>query len=413
VDDLSRYIRQAESSLSRQKSVRPSCQGVKELNDDERGLERLEHCTKWAQCVLWDASTVVADSQPVNPDHHESHISPAASDYQENSDKTHTVIEDWIPRLKDVEETIPLSESPITAPALDSQSPIAPLKDTMSEATLTILSSDSQTQFNEPPTLKTNFNQDSELFWIFVRKGDEKYKSKKYAEAERYYRGVLDRSRRLQIGFDKDDVITKLGIACFEQRKWDQAQSYFHMVPRGNDKMLERLIQTGNEKLDMHDREAACAHFERALAMSTDLSLQTRLDLHLNAGIAYFKQEQWTNAKKHFLAVADVKPDGVLDLRCFEAEYYLAKIHVQENDLDGAEQRCLVASNGQFIMLGTSHASWHESIALLVEIYTAKGDPVEADAYAALLPEGYRSVSFSFLRVRTTIANNNSSINGR
>jgi hypothetical protein len=64
-------------------------------------------------------------------------------------------------------------------------------------------------------------------------------------------------------------------------------------------------------------------------------------------------------------------------------------------------------------MLDKSHASWHESIALLVEIYTVKGDPVEADGYAALLPEGYRSVSFSLLKVRTRIANTNSSINGR
>jgi tetratricopeptide (TPR) repeat protein len=252
-----------------------------------------------------------------------------------------------------------------------------------------------------------------ELFWVFVRKGDEKYKSKKYVEAERYYHKVLDRWRKLQIVFDKDDVITKLGIACFEQRKWDQAQSYFNMVPSGNDIMLEKFIRTGNRKLAMHDREAACAHFERALAMPTNLPLQTRRDLHSKAGIAYFQQEEWTDAKKHFLAVADVETDGVLDLRCFEAEHYLAKIHVQENDLDGAEQRCLVASNGRWRILGKSHVSWHESIALLVEIYTAKGDHVEADGYAALLPEGYRSVSFSLLKFMTTIANTNSSIKGR
>lgn len=145
----------------------------------------------------------------------------------------------------------------------------------------------------------------------------------------------------------------------------------------------------------MHDREGACAHFERALAMSIALPLQTRRELHSKAGKAYFQQEKWTDAKKHFLAVADVEEDGVSDLRCFEAEHYLAKIHVQENDLDGAEKRCLAASNGRRRILGKSHTSWQESIALLVEIYTAKEDPVEADGYAALLPEGYRCVRFS------------------
>jgi hypothetical protein len=325
LDVLFRYIRQAESSLSRQKSIRSSCHGGKELNDDESGLERLENCTKWAQCVFTSASTVVADSRSVKPGIHESCMSAAASNYEGISDNIRTGIEDWIPILKDVEETIPLSEWPIAASAWVSQSPIASLKDAMSETTSTIPSSDSQTQTEEPPTSETNSNQDLELFWVFVRKGDEKYKSKKYAEAERYYHKVLDRSRKLQIVFDKDDVITKLGIACFEQRKWDQAQSYFSMVPSGNDIMLEKFIQTGNRKLGMHDREAACAHFERALVMWTDSPLQTRRHLHSKAGIAYFHQEEWTDAKKHLLAVADVETDGVLDLRCFEAEHYLAK----------------------------------------------------------------------------------------
>lgn len=85
-----------------------------------------------------------------------------------------------------------------------------------------------------------------ELFWVFVRKADEKYKSKKYAEAERYYHKVLDRSRTLQVAFDKNDVIVKLGMVCFEQRRWDQAQSYFNTVPSGNDLLLDKFIQTGN-----------------------------------------------------------------------------------------------------------------------------------------------------------------------
>jgi hypothetical protein len=369
-----------------------------------------------AQRVLSSASTVVmADTQSMQGGRNESHMSIIGSEYGGISDNTRTGIENWIlgpAILDDVEETMSSSEgTTATSTSFSHSSIFSSSKYIASETTLTIPSSDSQSIIEEVPTSDTNSNQDLELFWVFVRKGDEKYKSQKYAEAERYYQKVLDRSRKLQIEFDRNDVILKLGMACFEQRKWDQAQSYFSMVPSGNDLLLEKFIHTGNRKLDMHDRESACAHFERALAMSTDLPLQTQRDLHSKAGIAYFHQEKWTDAKKHFLAVADVEENGVSDLRCFEAEHYLAKIHVQENDLDGAENRCLVASNGRRRILGKSHASWHESIALLVEIYTAKGDPVEADGYAALLPEGYRSVCLSPLKVRTPITNINSSMN--
>jgi hypothetical protein len=408
MDLLLRYIKRAESSLSRQKSIRSSHHGGQEQSVDERGLERLEHCTKMAQSVFSSAATVIAGTQSTRAGARESYISFVGSDYGGISDHTRTGIEKWIlePAIEEDGEppTFPPSMGTASSPSV-SPLPlsVASSRDIMSETTLTIPSSDCYSQFEEVPTSDNNSNQDLELFWVFVRKGDEKFKSKKYADAERYYRKVLDRAWRLQIAFDKNDVIAKLGVACFEQRKWDQAQSYFNMIPSGKDLLLERFILTGNGKLDIHDREGACAHFERALAMATDLPLQTRRDLQSKAGIAYFQQEKWTDAKKHFLSVAGVEEDSISDLRCFEAEHYLAKIHVQENDLDGAEMRCLVASNGRRRILGKSHPLWHESIALLVEIYTAKGDPVEADGYAALLPEGYRSVRFHLSKGMTLV----------
>jgi tetratricopeptide (TPR) repeat protein len=332
----------------------------------------------------------------------ELHISVVGSEYGDISDNTRSGIEMWMaePTIPEDEEVvISASEGSTVTSTSASHLSVASARDAMSETTPTIPSSDSQSQFGDPLNFDSNSNQDLELFWVFVRKGDEKYKSRKYPEAERYYHKVLDRSRKFQIAFDKNDIYVKLGIACFEQRKWDQAQAYFNMVPNGNDMLLKNFIQTGNRKADLLDRESACVHFEKALAMSTDLPFQTRRDLHSKAGIAYFQQEKWADAKEHFLAVAEVGEDSVADLRCFEAEHYLARIHVQEADLDGAEKRCLAASTGRWRILGKSHALWHESIALLVEIYTAKGDPLEADGYAALLPEGYRSVSFPYSKV--------------
>lgn len=161
MDVLLRYIKRAESSLSRQKSLRSSCHEGKELIDDERGLERLEHCTKMAQRVFSSASTVVTNTQSTKAGRHESYISVVDSDYGGISENIRTGIEDWIlgPSIsEDVEETKSPSERATATTASVSHLSIASTKDIMTESTLTIPSSDSQSQIEEAPFSDTNSN---------------------------------------------------------------------------------------------------------------------------------------------------------------------------------------------------------------------------------------------------------------
>ena len=194
------------------------------------------------------------------------------------------------------------------------------------------------------------------------------------------------------VAYVRSNAGKELGVTLFEQQKWDEAQSFFSMyVTGGCRRLTELFVKDGDRKSAMYDIASAGACFERALAMSTDLPLQVRREVHAKAGMCYFKLGKSTEAETHFLAAAEVK-SGVLDLRSFEAEHYLAMIHFQKSELDSAEKHCLVASNGRRRILGKLHASWHESIALLAAIYEEKGDSAEADGYLALLPEGYRRV---------------------
>jgi hypothetical protein len=182
-------------------------------------------------------------------------------------------------------------------------------------------------------------------------------------------------------------------MACFEQQKWDEARFSFSMATGRSRWLAERFIEDGNRKSAMYDIAGACACFEGALATLTltELPSQVRREIHIKAGTACFKLGKKTEAETHFFAAADVK-GGMPDLRCFEAEHYLAMIHFQKSELDIALRHCQVASSGRMRILGKWHASWHESIALLSAIYEEKGHSIEAEPYATLLPEGYKRV---------------------
>ena len=122
MDLLLRYIKHAESSLSRQKSISSSHHGGQAHSVDERGLERLEHCAKLAQSVFSSAATVIADTHSTRAGTRESYISIVGSDYAGISDFTRTGIEKWI-----LEPTISEDvEQPTFPPSIGSGSSLSP-----------------------------------------------------------------------------------------------------------------------------------------------------------------------------------------------------------------------------------------------------------------------------------------------
>jgi hypothetical protein len=378
LDNLLRSIKRAES-------MRATAGGERELADDHLAFGRLEQCTRIANEVVSSASSVIGETaQSMRPGVPEQEFLLVGSDHGGISN-TRAGIEGWIPGLAIPED---VTEESIPPSARTSQSMTS-----MSDTTCTT-SSNSQNQHGN--NLDPSYNQEVTevvLFHICVRRADEMYKYKEYAKAESYYHMVLELSDKLQIAVDRNKIFMKIGMACFEQQKWDEARFSSSMATGGSRRLAERFIEDGNRKSAMYDIPGASACFEGALATlnENELPSQVRREVHAKAGTAYFKLGKRTEAERHFSAAADVE-GGMLDLGCFEAEHYLAMIHFQKSELDIAERHCLVASSGKMNILGKSDASWHESIALLCAIYEEKGNPIQAEAYATLLPEGYKLV---------------------
>jgi len=259
LDNLSRSIERAESSLNshRAESLRASADGERELADDHLAFGRLEQCTRMAQEVVSSASSVIGETaRSMRPGMHEQESLLVGSDYRGISN-ARTRIEGWISEPAIPEDVTEESILPSERPASTSQS-MASSRDVMSDTTWTTsTSSNSQNQHGN--NLDPSYNQDVELFRICVRRADEMYKSKKYAKAESYYHKVLERSEKLQIAVDRNDIFMKIGMACFEQQKWDEARFSFSMATGGSRWLAERFIEDGNRKSAMYDIPGASA----------------------------------------------------------------------------------------------------------------------------------------------------------
>jgi ankyrin repeat protein len=95
--------------------------------------------------------------------------------------------------------------------------------------------------------------------------------------------------------------------------------------------------------------------------------------------ISCWKQGKLNEAKSILLDLinlGDVQYDG--DLRLVHT---LAEVYMAEGDLNKAADYCFRAAKGRRSAFGKGHVLFLDSVALLVEIYEAKGDEFEAQGY--------------------------------
>jgi ankyrin repeat protein len=98
--------------------------------------------------------------------------------------------------------------------------------------------------------------------------------------------------------------------------------------------------------------------------------------------ICCWKQEKLNEAKSILLELinaGDVRYDR--DLRLIHT---LAEVYMAEGDLDKAADYCFRAAKGRRSVFGKGHVLFLDSVALLVEIYEAKGDEFEAQTYEGM-----------------------------
>ena len=89
------------------------------------------------------------------------------------------------------------------------------------------------------------------------------------------------------------------------------------------------------------------------------------------------------------LLVEHLKDKTQEDVEYLESMHMLADLSLRTGDLDSALTFGKRALEGRKKALGRRHELFFESVVLLVKIYIAKGDVIEADGYTVLLPSSY------------------------
>jgi ankyrin repeat protein len=112
------------------------------------------------------------------------------------------------------------------------------------------------------------------------------------------------------------------------------------------------------------------------------------LAMKVKLAIACSFQEKWQEVEAFILPLAEMK--GLTDVEVFHAMHALALAIKERGDFTLAVKYTKQALNGKRRILGKTHDSYFESIALLAYIYDAKGDLDDAEVYKNFLPAEHR-----------------------
>ena len=366
---------------------------------DPAHLKHLERCTKSAQAMVSDASTVFRKSLS---------ISAQSDDRPKSITST-----GWKGTFLDSES----SESPITRIDLihvDERSRIEawitqPTPSVVIEQDLrSVLHSASSIMYTESELLEGAFldvessrrdsssmsssrdllNLDAGLALTFVDLGDQSLEESRYLEAETYFRKALKRLGSSSPHHDRRMIEQKIGVACLEQGKYEEAQTIFDKAPDLAKSIIERIFSKGEAFYDLGQYRCAKNCFQQALANTKNVPKHIVREIRMLAGLTSFELEELDDAENHFLSVL-LRNHQTEDSRSLEANHALAIVCMKRGDLDQAAAHCQRASRGRWRLFGRDHDTSQQSLALLVDIHEAKGDIEEAKGYIELLTQDH------------------------
>jgi tetratricopeptide (TPR) repeat protein len=113
----------------------------------------------------------------------------------------------------------------------------------------------------------------------------------------------------------------------------------------------------------------------------------TKIEIKL--ACVYGLQSKWQEAEAITVRTTGSTGNGEVDKVLFHVLHALALLYLRENNFELARKHCKGAIKGKRKLLGRTHASSYESIALLACIYDATGDSAEAEGCRSLLPDDY------------------------
>jgi hypothetical protein len=140
-------------------------------------------------------------------------------------------------------------------------------------------------------------------------------------------------------------------------------------------------------KIEKGDYAGAEACFRKALAKLESHTFEHKIalvpsDVHLMLASVCFKFDE---AESLLIPLSGTK-DTSAALRTCAAQHLLGELYLQKGNQTQAEASALLAVKGRRKHLGKNHPMCAEFVRLLVQIYSAKGDEAEVEAWQIFLP---------------------------
>lgn len=122
--------------------------------------------------------------------------------------------------------------------------------------------------------------------------GMEQLKSGQYKEAEKNFKQAVEKDENLA------DSYRGLGIACFEQKDYEEAKKAFERALEEGTKKTGTLYNfLGCCELEMGEHEAALSYYEKGLKEEGN-SKKLIQEMEYNVIAAYEGMEEWDQAKE-------------------------------------------------------------------------------------------------------------------
>jgi len=229
-------------------------------------------------------------------------------------------------------------------------------------------------------------NLDAGLYSVFMDLGDQSLAKGQFPQAETYFRKALDRAQSSSSFHDYRLVKQKIGVACLEQGKYDEAKAIFDQHPDLARSIIERIFAKARSFYDEGKYQDAINCLQRALTDTQEAPADVVREMRMLFGLAYLALNELAEASSQFSLVL-LPEDQPEDSRSLEAHHNLALVHLRQGKIDQAIKHAQTASKGRWRLFSKDHATSQESLAVLVDAFEAKGDTEEAKAYTKLLTE--------------------------
>jgi tetratricopeptide (TPR) repeat protein len=247
-----------------------------------------------------------------------------------------------------------------------------------------------------------SLNLDAGLYSVFMELGDQSLAEDQFSQAETYFRKALDRVQSSTSSDGRRLAQQKIGVACLEQGKFDEAKAMFDEHPDLARAIIERIFAKARFFYNEKCYQYAINCLRRALTNPQDAPADVIREMRMVYGLAHLALNELAEADNQLSLV--LLPEDQQDSRSLEAHHHLALVHLRQGEVDKAIQHAQTASKGRWRLFTGDHVTSQESLAVLIDAFEAKGDTEEVKACTKLLTEDNLKVQLLLLRVFLLVA---------